>query len=131
MCALCKKLHPASRIEVDHIDEVIPVDRVAKEMSWDEIAERLFCDKSRLRCLCKSCHEKVTNEQKRQRAIYARKKAGTFVVCMETGKIFPNEDEAATSCGLKSGSGIAKVCKTMKGKSGGYTWRYIKDTNIL
>lgn len=131
ICSMCGGSFGASSIEVDHIEPVIPFDRKAQEMDWNEIAERLFCDVSGLRCLCKDCHEKVTNEQKRQRAIYARKKAGTFVVCMETGKIFPNEDEAATSCGLKSGSGIAKVCKTMKGKSGGYTWRYIKDTNIL
>lgn len=127
VCSMCRKLYSASKIEVDHIEPVIPIGKTAKDMDWNEIAARLFCAKSNLRCLCKDCHKKVTDEQKRQRAIFVRNKKGTFVVCMENGKVFPNEDEAAAWCGLKSGSGIASVCKKKSGKSGGHTWRYIKD----
>lgn len=126
VCSMCGGLFGASNIEVDHIEPVIPFDRKAQEMDWNEIAERLFCGVDGLRCLCKDCHKAITDEQKAERARIARVKSGTQVVCMETGEIFDNELLAAKSVGLKSASSIASACKKGR-KSKGFTWKYMKD----
>lgn len=53
-CAVCKKHTRRKDIEVDHI---IPV---GKFTTFDLYIERLFCDTSGLRILCKPCHKSKT-----------------------------------------------------------------------
>jgi len=131
ICSICGKPYGASGVEVDHIVPVIPLEKTIYEMDWSEVMERMFCDESKLRVLCKACHKSVTAEQRRQRTIHGRRRRGEFIVCLETRKIFSDDKEAAKAVGLKSGSGITKCCKNKKGKSAGYTWRFIKDTNLI
>jgi hypothetical protein len=55
-CAGCKKPTRRKDINVDHI---IPV---GKFTTFDLYIERLFCDTSGLRVLCKSCHKVKTKD---------------------------------------------------------------------
>lgn len=63
LCNICKKYHKLSDIQVDHIKPVIPLNRPALSMSFDEIAERLFCSEDNLQVLCKKCHKKKSKEE--------------------------------------------------------------------
>lgn len=63
-CNDCHKHYPASEVQVDHIEPVI--DPVQGFISWDNVVERMFCEKEGLQVLCKSCHNKKTNIEKKQ-----------------------------------------------------------------
>lgn len=54
LCALCEGEFPAKEVEVDHIEPVISSKGFT---SWDDYIARLFCDKSNLQVLCRSCHK--------------------------------------------------------------------------
>ncbi len=73
-CADCKKVVPVSikgengkrvhNIAVDHINPVIPVTGFD---SWDNVINRMFCDEEGLQVLCKECHDKKCNDERKQR----------------------------------------------------------------
>lgn len=65
-CAQCEEWFPGTEIEVDHIEAVI--DPNQGFTGWKDFIDRLFCDKNNLRCMCKSCHKKVTDEQRKLRS---------------------------------------------------------------
>ena len=54
LCALCEGEYPSKEVEVDHKTPVIGPDGFT---NWDNYITRLFCDKSNLQVLCKSCHK--------------------------------------------------------------------------
>ena len=54
LCALCEGEFPSKEVEVDHIEPVISSKGFT---SWDDYIARLFCDKSNLQVVCKSCHK--------------------------------------------------------------------------
>ena len=55
-------------VQLDHRDPVVPLGTSAEEMSWDEIIDRMFkCPVDNLQCLCKECHTKKTNEERKDR----------------------------------------------------------------
>lgn len=58
-CYECKLPHRRKNIDVDHI---IPVGRFT---TFDLYIERLFCDTSGLRVLCKPCHKVKTASDKK------------------------------------------------------------------
>lgn len=69
-CFECKQSFPASSIQVDHKNPVIPVTKAALDMKLDAILKRLWCKKSNLRVLCKGCHDiKSADENEKRRAI--------------------------------------------------------------
>lgn len=70
ICACCKKTFSAINVQVDHIEEVIPVNRSIDEMTWDEIINRIFCDISLLQVLCKPCHKIKTSKERKARKKY-------------------------------------------------------------
>lgn len=51
-CNVCKELFPFKQIQVDHLETMIPLDRESRDMSLDEVWERLRCDKSNLQVIC-------------------------------------------------------------------------------
>jgi 5-methylcytosine-specific restriction endonuclease McrA len=71
-CVKCKKDFGVTGVQVDHIEPVIPVDRPAKEMSWDEIISRLFCDPENLQVLCKACHKRKSSRENKDRKAYRK-----------------------------------------------------------
>ncbi len=56
-CADCGKIEAAYQLEVDHIDPVVPLDKAFDDMSLDDVADRLWCDESKLQAICKDCHK--------------------------------------------------------------------------
>lgn len=60
-CAMCKGIFPTSAVQVDHIDPVIPLTGFS---SWDDVIERIFCEKEGFQVLCLSCH-KIKTQQER------------------------------------------------------------------
>ena len=70
LCAECKGSFSKAKIEIDHLISLTPYRLFQYEMSEDMIWERLFCDVSNLRVLCKKpCHLANTKEQRRLRSI--------------------------------------------------------------
>ena len=70
-CSECGKTFGVTKIAVDHLEPVIPLDKTVEEMSWDEVVERMFCDKANLQVLCKEvCHKKKTSEERKARKEY-------------------------------------------------------------
>lgn len=61
VCAMCKKGHPQTNVEVDHIVEAGTL------KTFDDLptfCERLFCGVEGLQVLCKPCHKTKTKESK-------------------------------------------------------------------
>lgn len=51
----------------DHINPVIPVGKQTKDLTFDEIIGNMFCEKDNIQCLCKSCHDEKTAQEKAKR----------------------------------------------------------------
>ena len=73
LCAVCKQVVPLTlngkkNVFVDHIESV--VDTQEGFQGWDVFIERLFCEAEGLQVLCKSCHDKVTSEEREERKKY-------------------------------------------------------------
>lgn len=66
-CECCRVDFGVTGVQVDHIDPVIPVDRRARDMSWDEIISRIFCAIENLQVACRSCHKKKTAIENKER----------------------------------------------------------------
>ena len=72
-CAICGELFSQKNINVDHIETVVLLWKHEKEMTYDEIVRRIFCDKGNLQVVCStpmirnkgksSCHKKKTDEE--------------------------------------------------------------------
>lgn len=62
-CAKCKKDFGIRDVQVDHIDPVVPIGTLSKDMSWDEIVSRIFCEEDNLQVLCTRCHEKKSKAE--------------------------------------------------------------------
>lgn len=63
-CTICKEWFIRAHIEVDHLIEC------GSLKSFDDIGpfvKRLLCEKEGFRCLCKSCHKIITNEQRKKK----------------------------------------------------------------
>lgn len=70
ICNACRELFPATEVEVNHIEPVIPVTGF---ISWDDVITRLFCEKEGLEVLCKPCHKSVTQQEKLERKVHVSK----------------------------------------------------------
>jgi 5-methylcytosine-specific restriction endonuclease McrA len=66
-CAICGKAFPPSNVQVDHVDPVIPVDRAATDMSWDELINRVFTTEDNLQVICKPDHKKKSALENKER----------------------------------------------------------------
>lgn len=53
-CAKCDGFFPAKAIQVDHKDPIIPLTGFT---TWDEVIDRMFCEKENLQVLCVDCHK--------------------------------------------------------------------------
>jgi hypothetical protein len=62
-CAYCKQEFNSTKIQVDHIEPVVPLNIPAKHMSMDMFIERLFVDEDKLQILCKAHHKEKSNSE--------------------------------------------------------------------
>ena len=63
-CASCYNLFPQKDVEVNPKQSVVPVEGFT---SWDEVINRMFCEKDGLEVLCKTCHKQRTQEENQLR----------------------------------------------------------------
>lgn len=73
-CTLCNELFPSKYVNVDHIEEIIPLHVPRDDIDYNTLVRSIFCDIKNLQILCsipmihndnnKSCHLKKTNEEK-------------------------------------------------------------------
>ena len=73
-CEGCSELFPASKVDIDHIDPVVPLDgkwgRKTRFLgiNWNEYMERLFCELDGYQVLCKNgCHAAKTEQERAKR----------------------------------------------------------------
>jgi len=77
-CAICGELFQkmtgrSSNVQCDHINPVVPLWKKEKDMTYDELVERICCKKENLQVVCSvpmkrneglpSCHKKKTDEE--------------------------------------------------------------------
>ena len=62
-CAACKNYFSDKEIQVDH---KIEAGSLKSGKDLEGFVERLFCEKEGLQVVCKACHKKKTDENKRQ-----------------------------------------------------------------
>ena len=60
-CASCSGEFPAKEVQVDHIEPVIPATGFT---TWDDVINRMFCEKENLQVLCTECHKRKTAEER-------------------------------------------------------------------
>lgn len=79
-CAICGQ--PSSRVEIDHIEPVVPLDMYQYEMSEIEAIESVFClgKIGNVQAVCTSCHKDKSREENelRRRHKKARKLHGQW-----------------------------------------------------
>lgn len=67
-CEVCLQWVGSTKITIDHIDPVIPVNghavRADGSQDWNEFIDRLWCDKSNLQRICDDCHNLKTNGER-------------------------------------------------------------------
>lgn len=69
-CNECGLIFPAYQAQVDHREPLIEVGKSLEDYTWDEIADRLWCDISNLNVMDKDCHKlKSRLESKERRRI--------------------------------------------------------------
>lgn len=64
-CASCQVEWPAKEVQVDHKEPVV-VPNVGF-ISWDIYIERLFCERTNLQVLCRTCHKLKSQLEKGER----------------------------------------------------------------
>jgi len=62
-CCICGESFGIKEVHVDHIDCVIPLDKTAESMTWDEIIKRIFCDITNLQVICTADHKIKSKEE--------------------------------------------------------------------
>lgn len=63
-CASCNKWFPNSQTEVDHIE---PAGSLKEYSDLPRFVENLFCEPDNLQVLCKPCHHKKTQDERKKR----------------------------------------------------------------
>jgi len=66
-CAKCKKDFASKDVQVDHIGPIVPIGILSKDMTWDEIVNRVFCSIDNLQILCLDCHKKKSRVENAER----------------------------------------------------------------
>lgn len=72
-CAICGGMFNSNKIQVDHIQPVIPTSIPSRHMDFNMIIDRLFCDRTNLQILCKKDHKEKSIKEKVERREWMEK----------------------------------------------------------
>lgn len=67
ICPECQVLTPTYKMEVDHVDPIIPVNGSFEDMTLDEVVDRTWCPENKLKAKCSDCHEIKTKAENKER----------------------------------------------------------------
>ena len=68
-CSVCGEVSPKYKMQVDHQDPVVEIHSSLEQMTWDELVDRIWCERNNLTVMCISCHtSKSKLEMKARRA---------------------------------------------------------------
>lgn len=70
-CCACNGLFPQKDVQADHIEPVVPIEGFT---DWNTYIERLYVEKEGFQVMCKTCHKKITDEEKALRAAHKKNK---------------------------------------------------------
>lgn len=73
ICTNCKELTPTYLIQVDHIDPIVPLNTTLEQMQWDEVIDRIWCEKNNLNPICTPCHKIKSKDEMKQRRLNRKK----------------------------------------------------------
>jgi len=62
-CERCGVIDASYKLEVDHLNPVIPLYSSLSETTLDELADRIWCEIEQLNVLCESCHKEKTSAE--------------------------------------------------------------------
>lgn len=71
-CQSCGSSFGQREVQVDHIEPIVPIGIMSKDMSWDEIVNRTFCSEDKLQVLCTTCHKEKSKHENQQRKSYPK-----------------------------------------------------------
>lgn len=71
-CHNCKNPLAAYQADVDHVYPVVPLDKTLDDMTWDEVVNRLWCDRMHLQILCKTCHDSKSKDERKSRNLFKK-----------------------------------------------------------
>ncbi len=71
-CPECGVLTPEWKMEVDHVDPVVPLDRSFADMDMEELIDRQWCPEENLVAKCDLCHQEKTQSETKTRAAFKR-----------------------------------------------------------
>lgn len=66
-CWKCQQEFSSNKVQVDHIEPVVPINIPSRHMSYDTLIDRLFCDESNLQILCKAHHKEKSDIENAER----------------------------------------------------------------
>lgn len=73
ICPFCEHFTPTYKVEIDHINPVIPYNETIDDVSALQLLLRIFTHKSNLQALCEDCHLGKTAAERDFRRILAGK----------------------------------------------------------
>lgn len=68
-CSSCGLIEARYKLEVDHVEPLVPLDKSLEDMDWDEVVDRLWCDGSNLAVVCKDCHKSKSKAENKERRL--------------------------------------------------------------
>lgn len=71
-CESCTKLVPTYLIDVDHKIPIVLPDESLEDLTWDQVINRVWCERENLQGICEECHDNKTREENKLR-VAARK----------------------------------------------------------
>lgn len=86
-CESCNEVFGSNKLEVHHIHEVVEIDKTITDYTLKEMWFRINCSSKDLKLLCKSCHQKLTDEYKRMKSSY-NKYVKSLEKYNQKGKVF-------------------------------------------
>lgn len=66
-CSSCGEVLPAYKMQVDHIQPVVDIDKTLEQMDWNELVDKLWCNRNNLTAMCISCHDTKSRIERKAR----------------------------------------------------------------
>lgn len=75
ICQLCNMKTPTYKMQVDHIDPIVPINATLEDMTWDLVIDRIWCLENNLQVLCFACHNEKTKSERKLRRLAKQRRS--------------------------------------------------------